>query len=121
MRVLRTSWRKDWCDIGYSAIIRASTSGVVSFSVFKHFGHNDPIQFTKCDGNHAIGVPLEAADVFLHGSVRFDECSNWHFDEQERVMLHGCSRQDIMAWSEAMARCWDWAVEILASRDEADS
>ncbi|CAB3754323.1 hypothetical protein LMG29542_02315 [Paraburkholderia humisilvae] len=30
---------------------------------------------------------LQDAEIYLHGSVKWDGCSNWHFDEQDRVML----------------------------------
>lgn len=49
------------------------------------------------------------ASVYLHGHVKWDGCSNWHFDEQDSCMLHGCDRQDLVALGEIMARCWDWA------------
>jgi hypothetical protein len=55
---------------------------------------------------------LEAAESYLHGSVKWDGCSNWHFDEQDRVMLHGCGRRDVLRFGEVLAMCWDWAAEL---------
>jgi hypothetical protein len=52
------------------------------------------------------------AEVYLHGSVKWDGCSNWHFDEQDRVMLHGCSKEDIRRFGDIMALCWDWTAEL---------
>lgn len=58
---------------------------------------------------------LEEAQPFLHGSVRFDHCSNWWFDEQDRgTMLHGCNRHDIENIGKIMAACWDWTEELLS-------
>jgi hypothetical protein len=52
-------------------------------------------------------------EPYLHGYVKFDGCSNWYFDQQDRVMLHGCTRADVLRFGEIMAACWDWAAEII--------
>lgn len=42
-------------------------------------------------------IPLERiaeAEVYLHGEIKWDGCSNWFFDEQERAMLHFCGSAD---------------------------
>jgi hypothetical protein len=63
-------------------------------------------------GMEGMVETLEDAEPYLHGSVKWDGCSNWHFDEQDRVMLHGCSRANVVAWGEVMAACWDWTREL---------
>lgn len=55
---------------------------------------------------------LSDAEPYLHGHVKWDGCSNWHFDEQDRLMLHACSREGLMRLGEAMALCWDWTAEL---------
>lgn len=55
---------------------------------------------------------LEWAEVYLSGSVKWDGCSNWHFDEQDRCMLHACSREGLLRLGEVMALCWDWTAEL---------
>jgi len=60
---------------------------------------------------------MEDAEVFLHGFVKWDGCSNWHFDEQDRLMIHGCGRADIQRIGDIMAACWDWTAEILPNWD----
>lgn len=50
---------------------------------------------------------LSDAAVFLHGQVKWDGCSNWHFDEQDRVMLHGCTRTDLSNIGRVLEWCWD--------------
>lgn len=55
---------------------------------------------------------LEESEPYLHGDVKWDGCSNWEFDEQERVMLHGCSRKGVQRFGEVMAMCWDWTKEL---------
>lgn len=44
------------------------------------YGHG-PVMAGESD------TPTES---FLHGYVKWDGCSNWHFDEQDRIMLHFC-------------------------------
>ena len=61
---------------------------------------------------------LELAQPYLHGYVKWDGCSNWYFDEQDRCMLHGCSRSDIQRFGDVMAFCWDWAKELLPNFEE---
>jgi hypothetical protein len=60
---------------------------------------------------------IENAEPYLHGSVKWDGCSDWHFDAQEGVMLHGCSRNDISRFGEVMARCWDWTQDLCENWD----
>jgi hypothetical protein len=61
---------------------------------------------------------LEDAEVYLHGNVKWDGCANWHFDEQDRVMLHTCGREAIMHISAVMALCWDWTAELCPQWEE---
>lgn len=60
---------------------------------------------------------IEESELYLHGEVKWDGCSNWHFDAQESVMLHGCSRGDLLRHGEIMAMCWDWTAELCPSWD----
>lgn len=55
---------------------------------------------------------LECAEVYAHGDVKWDGCSNWHFDEQDRVMLHGCTRGKIQRFGDILGTCWDWTKEL---------
>ena len=61
---------------------------------------------------------LEESEPYCHGEVKWDGCSNWAFDEQDRCMLHGCSREDIQRFGDVLALCWDWTSEILPKWDE---
>jgi hypothetical protein len=56
---------------------------------------------------------LEQAKQFVHGEVKWDGCSNWHFDEQDELMIHGCGRDDIARIGLLLGQCWDWAKELL--------
>lgn len=56
---------------------------------------------------------IEESEPYLSGSVKWDGCSNWHFDEQERCMLHGCCRQHLQRLGDIMAQCWDWTGQLI--------
>jgi len=60
---------------------------------------------------------IAAADRFLHGRVKWDGCSDWHFDEQDKCMLHACDRKGLQRLGEVAARCWDWTAELLPNWD----
>ena len=73
---------------------------------------------TGFKSGHDLTDKLDEAELYLHGSVKWDGCSNWSFDEQDRgVMLHGCSRRRLLAHGEIMARCWDWTRTLLPDFD----
>lgn len=108
--------RKDWTDIEFTAITTSVSEHVVEYVVYA-------IEGVTTEGIvlwHAAGATwpdpvadLTQAEIYLHGSVKWDGCSNWHFDEQDRLMLHGCTRRDLMNLGEVLARCWDWTRELL--------
>ena len=68
------------------------------------------------DGYDAI-EDITAANRFLRGRVKWDGCSDWNFDEQDRCMLHACDRNGLQRMGEVMARCWDWTAELLPNFD----
>jgi hypothetical protein len=62
-------------------------------------------------------LTIAQSEVYLSGSVRFDRCSNWLFDECVRgTCLHACSREDLLGLGELMARCFDWARELMGEK-----
>jgi len=40
---------------------------------------------------------LSKAEKFLHGFIKWDGCSNWHFDIQDGCMIHFCSADESQA------------------------
>lgn len=52
---------------------------------------------------------LEDAQVFLSGSVKWDNCSNWSFDMMESGLMHSCDRRGLQRVGDVMAYCWDYA------------
>lgn len=108
-------------DIGFYAVAEAH-SHQVDFKVYEVEGLESPNKplFHKKDAD-TYPDPVESiddAEVYLHGAVKWDGCSNWHFDEQDRVMLHACDRSKLLAFGDVMAKCWDWAKEIMPNFDQ---
>lgn len=57
--------------------------------------------------NYSV-TPSEETEVYLHGEVKWDGCSNWFFDEQQReAVLHGCSKKCLEDIGKIMAECWE--------------
>jgi hypothetical protein len=105
-------------------VIEATKSGndyCVDFKVFEVVGadgRTDAPLFGKKEssGNPAADrhtLDRSEAEVFLHGHVKWDGCSNLHFDEQDRVMLHFCSKQQAGDIGRLLERLYDIAAELM--------
>jgi len=60
---------------------------------------------------------LARARRYLHGSVKWDGCSNLHLDEQDEAMLHFCGRKEARNIGELLARIYDLAHDVLPRPD----
>lgn len=101
-------------------IVATVESHRVEFTVYDIFGWQDgrPVWHRKGSADYMdVVFTLEESEPYLHGTVKWDGCSDWHFDEQERVMLHGCTKADVQRFGDVMAYCWDWAAELLPTWD----
>ena len=64
-------------------------------------GYPDPVE--------SIG----AADVFAHGFVKWDGCSNWTINEAGwGVMLHACDKEGLTRIGLILGECWDMTREL---------
>ena len=114
-----TDLTRDWTDIGFSARLTEKGSHLAEFAIYSQ-DCRYPVMYHR-RGATSWPDPVESiedAEVYAHGTVKWDGCSNWQIDEAERICLHGCSREDLLALGEAMARCWDWAGEVLDTWDQ---
>lgn len=106
-------------DIGYA--IRATINGTyaVDYEIYELLGKDDGHFLYNHKGSPCYNPdePFKEADVYCHGFVKWDGCSNWHWDEQDDCMLHGCSKQDLLNLGIVLARCWDWTTELLKTFD----
>lgn len=59
----------------------------------------------------------EPSDVerFIHGFVKWDGCSNWMFDCNEKgtYYMHACSRADLERIGKVLGLCYDWAAALM--------
>lgn len=115
-----TTQRRDWQDIQFIAVAEPFPHHV-DFKVYAIEGISESgeILFHR-SGAPTYPDPVDSiidAELYLHGSVKGDGCSNWYFDEQDSCMLHGCDRGGLVALGEVMARCWDWAAELIPTWD----
>lgn len=96
-------------DLGYTVIAEAREMAV-EYEIYEIAGiyaDGQATYFLKGDPGFEPVDAIEQAQLFAHGSVKWDGCSNWYFDEQDEVMLHGCDRGYLTGIGEILATCWD--------------
>lgn len=106
---------KRFDELGFTVVAEPDDYRVY-YGVYIHEGvseKGDPLYHEA--GSSTYPCPVEAieeAEAYLHGEVKWDGSSNWYFDEQERRMLHGCDKQDILRLGQILVECWDWTSEL---------
>ena len=76
--------------------------------------HEHHVEYVAFENDESAGkIP------YLHGSVKWDGCSNWDFDELRDCMLHGCGRRDLLRFSNLLVRCWDLTKDLLPTWDSS--
>lgn len=89
----------------------------VQYKVYSHDGWDVNLDCPLYHRQGASCYPdfaetLEEAEVYLHGSVKWDGCSDWAIDELSRAMIHGCCKEDLLSIGQIMAEAWDWTAEL---------
>lgn len=108
---------RTFADLGFVVAAEAHEAWA-NFRVYEIVGFLDgwaaPI-FAKKGARTSLDTVdvLEEAQVFAHGSVKWDGCSNWMFDIQELGYLHMCRKEDLQNIGNTLAACWNWAGEIV--------
>jgi hypothetical protein len=114
-----------FADLEFTAVAELGETGLfVSFRVLDVHGLTDmgkPLYEPTIDAPDNLEGYIDTTDPlhakpYLHGSVKWDGCSDWHFDEQDEGMLHGCSRENVQRFGDVLGRCWDLAGEIMGYR-----
>ncbi len=109
-------------DMGY-AVIAEPKEYSVDYRVFKILGHqqgNAPGVFdVPMYGNdlETRTTDIEQAEAFMSGFVKWDGCSNWDFEDNERCMFHGCDEGDLLNFGRVMAECWRLTADLLPTWD----
>jgi hypothetical protein len=110
---------KHFDDIKFTAMAEIQEGWLyVEFQVYEIKGRDaDGTRFFALrDSISDEGVAsLVEAEPYLSGSVKWDGCSNWRFDEQDRGWMHACTRADLVNMGEVMARCRDFAATLMPS------
>lgn len=96
-------------------VVAAPDTHEVGYCIFKIESQGlQPAERTYCRSGLYSDETSDLADaqVFAYGRVKWDGCSDWYFDEQEK-MIHGCSRQELIQIGEVLAACWDWTKDLI--------
>lgn len=114
-----TTLRKDFFELDFT-VIALLHEYYVEYTIYDIEGIDDnknPVWHKKNSPVAPDSVEkLSEAQIYLHGTVKFDGCSDWYFDEQDSCMLHGCSREGISRFGEIMAICWDWTGKLIPEK-----
>jgi len=60
---------------------------------------------------------ISKADVYFHGYVKWDGCSNWHIDAQDGCMIHFCGMHNVDQLRDAFKACYKMTEELLPTWD----
>lgn len=106
-------------DIGF-VVLATPGEYTADFNVYEISGHEGtaagPMLFAQGNG---YTTDLGDADIFVHGTVKWDGCADWLFNENaQNVMLHGCSRDRWAHLGEVLVRCWDAASGLVERWDQ---
>jgi hypothetical protein len=85
----------------------------VEFNIYDHLGKQSDGTYLYGDSMNTFDT-MKTAPIYAHGSVKWDGCSNWYFDEQDRVMLHACDKDDVLRLGKILAACYDWASQLCS-------
>lgn len=88
--------------------IEGSTKGVADVPMWHKAGSDD---------SGDVVATLAESEIYASGSVKWDGCSDWKFDEQDRCMLHGCTKDDLLNLGKILAECWDWTTTLCPHWD----
>ena len=89
----------------------------VEFNIYDHLSKQSDGLFTlgylygDCMHNSDT---MNTAPIYAHGEVKWDGCSNWYFDEQDRVMIHACDKDDLLRLGKILAECYDWTSQLCS-------
>lgn len=103
-------------DIGFSTVATPRGTHAVDFAIYDVVGFDDedrPLFAMRGSNSFNPVGSVEESEPFASGTVKWDGCSDWHFDECERVMVHGCSRHDVTRIGDVLGRCWDMAAKMI--------
>ena len=101
-------------DLRFTIVAKVAEYSV-GYAVYslQRCGKDDICLWVHKDNCNQTTNLLEDAEVFLHGFVKWDGCSNWWFDIADDIAMHGCDRRDLTRVGEVLGICYDWTKELL--------
>jgi hypothetical protein len=106
---------KTFDDLGFTVIAKPS-SYKVNYKIYDVVGTDVDNKYlyerVGAEASMDTVEDLTEAQIFAHGSVKWDGCSDWHFDIQDDCMIHSCSRHGLERIGLILAACWDWTAEL---------
>lgn len=112
--------RRDFHDLDYTVVAEQTGAGIVTFKIYEIGGTNltengKPTVDIFWNRKNWKSLPdpvttLDEAQIWLEGSVKFDGCSNWHFEEC--MAVHFCTKEQCENLGKLLTMCWEWAFEI---------
>ena len=107
-------------EIGFSVVIKPHEYRV-HYDVYAHDGEYEdgtPVLHKKgADTFPSPAASTEDAEIYMNGDVKWDGCSDWEIDENDRCMLHGCDKDDLLNIGKIMAECWDMTKDYCKKWD----
>lgn len=108
-------------ELGYTVVME-KFDHFCKFNIFQinhideYDGDDDEIEheyfYEKKNSNNDYTSKVEDAIVFMRGSVKSDECSNWVVDN-DNVMIHGCSSTDLLNIGKILEACHHLAMKEM--------
>ena len=118
---------KNFTDIGYAVVAEVKDDDVhVDFKVYEIYGEvfnmGEKVGILNYHGNNGEFTPdIDKAKLYLHGTIKWDGCSDWWFDEQERrVMLHFCGRRDMRTLGLLFDMMYEMMPDLLGDKYDKD-
>lgn len=115
----KCAWRQTiHCfDLKFTIVATVKNKYRIEFTIYNLIGRTQnghPVwpragsDISSCD----VVDNINESEPYLHGEIKWDGCSNWYFDAQDRAMLHACTRRGLIRFGRVMAFCWDLASEM---------
>lgn len=103
-------------DLSFLVVASLVNTHVAEFRIYNVAGFMDderPLFERRGSRTFDPTESIDEADPFATGRVKWDGCSDWHFDECDRVNIHGCTRHDVTRIGDVLGKCWDMAAEMI--------
>ena len=111
-----------WNDIFYAALLEYEGDDPyrVEMTVYATIdtATNGNTIYRLVDTQNDTTTKIEDAEVYMHGWIKWDECSDMHFDDQDCTMIHFCGREHIACFCEMLHRLYDEAGKIMEREED---